>query len=335
MSLLSSLKASMVLTLVLLFGFLTAIFGLVVYFYGPGLGTAAGVGLVVFFVVVMALLQFWLSPVIIKWVTRMREISPSDYPEIHSIVDDVCRVSGVKKPRVYLVQDASPNAFAFGRTPSDSNIAIHAGLLNLLNKEEVTGVIAHEIGHVRHWDVGIMTIASMIPLLVYYLIILFAPRDREGRGSGLGIVLVFVGAIIAQLISQLLVMQLSRARESYADAFSAVVTKNPAALQTALAKISYGVNPQPSKASQSLRAFYISDPFEAPGPKSLGKEVEESEGKEKIRVRADEIDHAIKWERDHGGFEWFMTHPFTYRRIDSLEALKKDVSAGRVSLKDV
>ncbi|MBI5035992.1 M48 family metalloprotease [Candidatus Micrarchaeota archaeon] len=333
MSSLSALKTTMMLTLALLFGFLAAIGGLILYFYGPSLGMGAGLAMVLLFVIAMTAIQFWLGPVIIKWITRMREISAQDYPQIHAMIDEICNQTRVKKPKIYLVQDASPNAFAFGRTPDDSNIAIHAGLLNVLNKDEVKAVVAHEIGHIKHWDVAVMTLASMVPLLAYYLIVLFAPRDRD-RGLA-GAILVFVGAIVAQFISQMLVMYLSRTREKYADAFSAVATRNPTALQTALAKIGYGVHPAPSESSRSLRAFYISDPYENPGGKSLGEEVAESESVEKIPVRADEINHAIEWERKRGGFEWFSTHPFTYKRIDALEAIKKDIQYGKISVKDV
>jgi heat shock protein HtpX len=329
---LGALKTSMALTLLLLFGFLTGIGGLILYVYGPSLGLVAGIILAAFFAFVMVGIQFWLGPIIIKWMTRMREISPSDYPEIHAIVDEVCRLANVKKPKVFLVQDASPNAFAFGRTPSDSNIAVHTGLLNVLNKDEVKAVIAHEIGHIKHWDVAVITLASVVPLLVYYLVILFAPRDDRRGGGMLSVVLVFVGAILAQLVAKLLVMHLSRSRESYADAFSAVVTRNPTALQTALAKITYGANPAPSSASQSLRAFYIADPFEKP---DLGKMAEESEKGEKISVRSDEINYAMKWEREHAGFEFFSSHPMTFKRIDALEALKKEIATGKISLKDV
>jgi heat shock protein HtpX len=162
-------------------------------------------------------------------------------------------------PKVYLVQDGTPNAFAFARTPADGNIAIHTGLIKTLNKEEITSVLAHEVGHIKHWDSTVMTIASMVPMLIYYTIILFAGR-RDDSKSGGSFILVWLGAYLAQFLSSLIVMYLSRTREYYADAFSAVATGKPAVMRTALAKIAYGFSNVNVDKYASKRAFYIADP---------------------------------------------------------------------------
>ncbi len=331
---------SMLLTMALLLGTLTAIFGLVLWYNGARIGTVGGIIAIVGFSAIIAGLQWFIAPWMIKYFTRMREIGKEEpeYKWIHTMVEKICAKAGVPKPRVYLVQDGTPNAFAFGRTPSSSNIAIHTGLLSLLNKEEVEGVVAHEIGHIKHWDVAVITMASMVPLIVYYAIIFFFARQNRDNNGGFGsVIAIWIGAIIAQMLSSLIVMQLSRTRESYADAFSAVVTGKPAALRTGLAKITYGFSPQTnSKAYQGMRAFYIADPINST---DLAKELEQSsEKKEKegpAKFSPREIDHAIEWEKNRGWMQWFSTHPYTYKRIEALNELEAEMKAGKVGLEAV
>lgn len=331
------LKLSMLLTLALLLGTLTAIFGLILWYNGAKIGTVGGIIAVIGFSAIIAGLQWYIAPWMIKYFTRMREVDrgEAEYRWIHEMVEKIASKAGIPKPKIYLVQDGSPNAFAFGRTPSSSNIAIHTGLLNLLNKEEVEGVVAHEIGHIKHWDVAIITMASMVPLIVYYAIILFFARQNRDEQGGFGsVIAIWIGAFIAQMLSSLIVMQLSRTRESYADAFSAVVTGKPAALRTGLAKITYGFSPQTNaKSYQGMRAFYIADPINST---DLAKELEKSaeqkqrEGPAKFSPR--EIDHAIEWEKSRGWMQFFSTHPYTYKRIAALNEIEKDIKSGKISL---
>ena len=329
------LRAAMLLTMTLLFGFIAGVFGLVVWFMGPQWDLGTGLLIIFVFTVLLTVGQWWAGPWLIRTFTRMRELPESDYPWLHKMVSDLAVKAGIPKPKLYLVMDATPNAFAFGRTPSDSNIALHAGLLNVLNKEEVEAVVAHEVGHIKHWDVPIIMVASMVPMLVYYLVVFFMARRTEERG-GASPILVFLAAFVAQFLSRLIVMYLSRTREYYADAFSAAATKNPTALQTALAKIVYGF-PAGAPISQDKRAFYIADPVSsakiarAVNADELGKNVEKSEHvreKEGAKLGSQEIKHAIEWERTAGAAkitEFFGTHPLTYKRLDALEALKKDL----------
>ncbi|VVB67070.1 Protease HtpX [Candidatus Norongarragalina meridionalis] len=334
---LGKLRVAMLLTMTLLFGFVAGVFGLVVWFLGPQWSLGQGLFYILVFTVLLTVGQWWMGPWMIRQFTRMRELKEGEYPWLQDMVRDLAKKAGIPKPKLYLVMDATPNAFAFGRTPSDSNIAIHAGLLNVLNKEEVEAVVAHEVGHIKHWDVPIIMVASMVPMLVYYLVVFFMARQTEDRG-GASPILVFLAAFVAQFLSRLIVMYLSRTREYYADAFSAAATRNPTALQTALAKIVYGFPAgAPASSSQDKRAFYIADPVssakiaQAVNEDELGKNVEESERvreKEGAKLGASEIKHAIEWERTAGGAkigEIFGTHPLTYKRLDALEELKKDL----------
>lgn len=306
---LTKLRFAMLVTMTLLFGFLAGIFGLIVWYYGATIETNLMVGLIVAFVAVITAIQWWAGPWIIRHTTRMRELKQGEHDWMHNAIARISRKAGIKAPKLYIVMDGTPNAFAFGRSPDDASIAVHSGLLNALNKEEVEAVLAHEIGHVKHWDVAVITLASMIPLLVYYLIVLFFSGRNRDNGGGNWIA-VFVGALFAQFLSRLLVMYLSRTREYYADAFSAAATRKPGDLQNALAKISYGFpRGVPMEAYKTKRAFYIADPVQSTS-------------------EPDDMREAIAWEKTNSWAQFkelLGTHPLTYKRLDALEELKADL----------
>jgi len=286
-------------TLVLLFGVIAGIFALILWYFGAT--GFVGISLVLAFSVIMILLQWYLSPLIIKSVYRMREISREEYPWVHEIVEDICKKEGMKKPKIYLVDDPTPNAFAFGRSRGSANVAIHRGLLELLDKEEVKAVIAHELGHIRNRDMIVMCIASILPILLYYLAIIFTPRDRE-EGASIGLLIFFL-AMIARFVGHLIVLWLSRTREYFADSYSAYITGSPRSLASALVKISYNIPRfRKNRAHSMLRAFYIADPFSS----------------ESVRG-------AMEREKKLGALEWFMTHPLTYKRIENLRKIEEEL----------
>jgi heat shock protein HtpX len=285
----------------------------------------------------------------------MREIKEGEYPWLHSMLDELVKKAGLpKKPKLYLVYDSTPNAFAFGWSKSRAFIAVHSGLIEMLNKDEIKAVLAHEVGHIKHNDVVLMTIASMIPTIIYYLIIaagsLLTARARERERGGIYPLLVFLGAYVAQFFTYLLVLYLSRVREFFSDAFSAVVT-NPKYMRTALAKISYGfpiIAGTKLRQYQTRRAFFIADPVAAVRVSQevrkgkLEKEIEESVKKrEEERRKLDlgkELTKAMEWERTNPAaklIQMFSTHPLCYRRIDALYELEKEIKAGKVTLESV
>ena len=187
----------------------------------------------------------------------------------------------------------------------------------MLTKEELRAVIAHEVGHIKHRDVMIMTIASSLPTILYYMVILFAPRNREGN-SILQIIAVFLGGLVAQFIGILLVMWLSRTREYYADEFAAYATNEPLDLIKALSKITYKTVPYKNERDSSFKTLYISDPTQGESEyivelsKAISsdnaKQVEDLIEEEKVRI---------------GNKEWLMTHPITAKRLEGYGKLKK------------
>ncbi len=186
--------------------------------------------------------------------------APADdprYKQLHNIVEEMAIAAGLPKPQVYVIPDPDPNAFATGKDPEHACIAVTQGLLDSLNRDELQGVVAHELGHVRNYDIRVLTvIAALIGAVM--LLVEFGSRtmawggggrrrssDREGGGGGGIILLVFwvIGIILAPLIAQILAMAVSRQREFLADASGAELTRNPGALASALEKIDAAVEP--------------------------------------------------------------------------------------------
>src|SRR3989344_4067679 len=243
---LGKLRFAMFATFVLLFGTVLALTGVVVWIVAPGLYGASVYGLIIFLLgltVGITLLQFLIGPYAIRAFTNMKEMDAHQYKWIHDMVDDVVKKAGLKKkPRLYLVNDGTPNAFAFGWGKNHAHIAVHTGLIEMLNKDEIKSVLAHEIGHVKHNDIVLITVASMVPVFVYYLIVAIgsiAMRSRDDDNNAFTGILIFIGAYVAQFFTYLIVLYLSRTREFYADAFGAAAT-SPKHMRTALAKIAYG-----------------------------------------------------------------------------------------------
>jgi len=349
---LGKLKFAMFATFVLLFGTLLALTGIVVWLIAPGLYAASVYSLLIVlmgFAIGITLLQYLLAPYIIRAFTNMRELDEKEYAWLHSMVDDLVKKAGLKKkPRLYLVNDGTPNAFAFGYGKNHAYVALHTGLIELLNKDEIKSVLAHEIGHVKHNDIVLITIASMVPIFVYYLIIAIGSIVARSRDddNGLTGIFIFIGAYIAQFFTYLIVLYLSRVREYYADAFGAAAT-SPKDMRTALAKIAYGfpaMSSAKAKKYEKTRAFYIADPLAAVDERKkrdsqLGKDLEKSVKKRETEGAhldsSREIEEAMLWEREAAGakvLNVFSTHPLTYKRLDALYEFEKE---NKLNPKDV
>jgi heat shock protein HtpX len=269
---------------------LTALFMSLGYMVG-GAGGAA-VALVV--AAGMNLVTFWNADRIVLAMHDAREVDAQSAPEFHALVRDLARRAGLPMPRVYVVEDAHPNAFATGRDPDHAAVAATTGLLAMLTRDELAGVMAHELAHIRHRDTLVMTmvatIAGAISMIANFG--LFFRRDG-GRGPGLaGIAAVLVAPFAAMIVQ----MAISRAREYDADAGGAAISGDPRALASALAKLHAGAQAVPSAVAERIpaaRALYI-----VPGL---------------------------------GGDSMFSTHPDTGNRIAALEAMAADMALPRRS----
>ncbi|HLF19891.1 MAG TPA: M48 family metallopeptidase [Bacteroidota bacterium] len=201
--------------------------------------------------------------------------------QLMNIVEEMRIASGLPQPKVYVIPDSDPNAFATGRNPQDSYVAVTQGLLDKLNREELQGVVAHELSHIRNYDIRLMTVIAALVGAVLLLTdwsrrgMFFGGgrRRRDGKSGGqLGIILLVVwviGIILAPIVSQLLAMAVSRKREYLADASGAELTRNPLGLASALQKIDTAAEPTGS-IKRGAAHLCIADP--------LGKKVNTKEG---------------------------------------------------------
>jgi heat shock protein HtpX len=200
-----------------------------------------------------------------------REVSPQQAPELHGIVDRLCALADMDKPRVAISPTRLPNAFATGRNSKNSVLCVTDGLLyhSNLTQEELEGVLAHELSHVAHKDVQVMTYASLLAIVAGLLVRfafyseLFGGGRRGGNNNGqaaLLIPLIMLGSAVVYAISFLLIRLLSRYRELAADRSGALLTQNPSALINALTKVSQGINRIPTqdlRSAEPLNAFYF------------------------------------------------------------------------------
>lgn len=223
-----------------LFGLLFAI--LIAVLFAMDLPSATALPIALGITIFVGGLQFLISPLILQWImkiswTPLSAVSPS----LGARLNEMCASKQIPVPRFGIIEDGNPNAFTFGHYPGDARLVVTRGLLQMLNEDEVVAVMAHELGHIKHWDFVVMTVAAMVPMILY-VIWRFGMQAGRGRGKNAGAILgVAITAFIAYIISQYIVLFLSRVREYYADQFSAVMTGSPNLLASALVKIAYGL----------------------------------------------------------------------------------------------
>lgn len=289
------------------------------------------------------LLQYLIGPAIVKGSTHLRYLKPGENPWLESMVKELAQKSGIPTPKLAIVPDGTPNAFIFGRTAGDATLAVHEGLLRRLNKDEVKAVIGHELGHIKHKDYLVMTMLSALPLLAYWIAWgTFEAgrwssdgsfRDKEG-GLRAAFFIVALVSYVVYIVTLLCVMGLSRKREHYADAYSAYITGQPRQLQSALAKITYGLSLSP-KPTTGARTFYIGDP-------AMAKQECQGIIKRKDAYDLDrdgvlderELQLAMKREAKSTWTTintWFSTHPATFKRILLLREIENEMGTGQYS----
>jgi len=249
------LQARMLLTMVLL-GLLYVGFVAVLVW--------AGVGAIVMLVVVggLALAQLFLSDRLALRAMGARSVSPGEAPGLHALVERLCVQADLPKPRIAIVDSPMPNAFAMGRSRRASTVCATTGLLRLLEPHELEGVMAHELAHVVHRDVLVMTVASFFASIAA-MVVQFAPflggsRDRDGGQPAF--LVVMLASVAVYLLSFVLMLALSRHRELVADRGAALLTGRPSALSSALMKISGAMRGMPDRdlrAAAEMNAFFI------------------------------------------------------------------------------
>lgn len=290
--------------------------------------------------VIFILFEYLIGPAIVASSTRLRYLKLGENPWLESTVKELADKSGTPMPKLAIVPDKTPNAFVFGRTAGNATLAVHEGLLANLSEDQVKGVIGHELGHIKHKDYVVMTILSALPLLAYLVargtweVARFSRSSREKEEGSIKAAFIAVAIIsyVVYIVSLLFVMRLSRLREHYADAYSAYVTGSPRSLQSALAKITYGLSLSP-KPPSGARAFYIEDPAMAKQEIQPIMEKKEEYDLDKDGV-LDERELELAMEKEAKSMwtkinTWFATHPPTFKRILLLHEIEDEMESGR------
>ena len=317
------LQTRMFLLVAVLFGIL----------YGAitGIGTWAGAGSAVFYIILAFAflgIQYLIGPAIVRRTMKIRWVSEKEEPELHQMVAELAKNAHLHKPRVGISQLAIPNAFAFGRTRRDGRVCVTQGILSLLSKDELKAVLGHEISHIKHRDMVFITLLSAVPLVMYWiaLSILWGGAFGGRRGGGGYAALIGLGAFILYFITNLLVLYGSRIREYYADLGSVQLGNTPHHLASALYKLVYGnarfKGKEELKRVEGVKAFFLNDPSRA---WREVKELSQIDRDMSGTIDYDELMELRQKEVRLGTadklMELFTTHPNMLKRIKHLSTL--------------
>ena len=247
----------------LLLGLMTAL----IVFIGGLFGGKQGMILAFVLAMGMNFFSYWYSDKIVLRMYRATEVNPQDFPTLFHAVSRLAQNAGLPMPRVYIIPDDSPNAFATGRDPEHAVIAVTEGLLRTMNNEEATGVLAHEMSHIKNRDIligsiaatmagAIMIIASMARWSAF-----FGGGNRDEEGGGMGMIGLIAMSILAPIAAMLIQMAISRSREYLADATGAQLAGNPEGLANALGKLGAYSKQIPMKAQPATAHMFIVNPL--------------------------------------------------------------------------
>ena len=298
MNLYTHAEANVPKTWLYLAGFLVLVIG-VGWVFSYALGTPAILWIAVFVSVFMSWTSYWYSDKIILAISKAKPVEKRDNPELYRIVENLSITAGLPAPKIFVIQDSQPNAFATGRDAAHGVVAVTTGLLSKLERTELEGVLAHELSHIGNKDMLVSAIVVVLVGLIALLSDFFfrmtflggmGGRDERRGGHPLFLLLALGAAIVAPFAAQLVRLAISRKRELLADATGALLTRYPEGLARALEKIAADPNPMRS-ANDATSHLYIANPFR---------------GKEQA-----------SWLH-----KLFMTHPPVQERVAALRGLK-------------
>jgi Zn-dependent protease with chaperone function len=321
-----------------LFGLLFAVLIGALHAAQPELPAGVALSLALAIAIGISALQFAISPYILQWILKINWVEPEMVDaKLGANLRRLCLEKRLPVPRFGIIEDGNPNAFTFGHWPSDARLVVTRGLLHVCDERETEAVVAHELGHIAHWDFVVMTVAATVPL-VLYVIWRFGVRAGRGRGKSAGaILLVALGAFIAYIISEYVVLFLSRVREYYADQFSAEATRSPNALAGALVKIAYGLaraEPAAAAVKEKKQSLVVAGGAKMIGifdPKYGGSMALASAGGYSADTRTYDpatATRAMRWDIWNPWAliaELSSSHPLPAKRIRHLQALSQQV----------
>ncbi len=306
-------------------GTLTIIIGLSTLFFTAVLWWI-GVDLILMpiFVIIFNIIQWLIAPYLIDAMYRVREVSQSEKPKLHEMVERLSQKSKMKKPRVMVANMPIPNAFAYGSPIAGSRVAVTSELLNTLNEDEVEAVIGHELGHLKNRDVQTMMFVSILPAVFYYIgfSMLWSSRgSRDDRGSG-GAAAIAALSMLMYFVLTMFTLYMSRLREYFADRHSAsIVDDGPRKLSVGLAKIVNSTRRAKQAkrnvgTSSSFKALFISDPdraeLDSAALSQAGFRTDQKLVEDVLRREVTTSDRLA---------ELFSTHPNIVKRLRALQQL--------------
>ncbi len=283
----------------LLIGFLSFIISFII-------DSTMGIGFIFFFSIfgllsiIFAVISYYASDKIVTSIAGAKEVTKDQNPQLHNIIEELCLASGLPKPRIFVINDSAINAFATGRDPAHGVVCFTTGCLSRLNREQLQGVAAHELAHIRNYDIRTMTIATVLVgiavLLSDFLFRMFLfgsfnnSNNKDFKIAAIAIFVAIILAILTPVIAKMITFAVSRSREFAADATAVEFTRNPEGLASALEAISNDTQYLAS-ANKATAHMYISNPF--------------SGRKKKVFMQ-----------------NWFSTHPPVEDRINALRNIK-------------
>ncbi len=242
---------------------LTALFMLV----GRMLGGQTGMTIALVLALGMNFFAYWYSDKMALAMSHAREVSKAEAPQLHAIVEKLAVSAGIPKPRVYIMDQETPNAFATGRNPEHAAVAVTSGILRLLTYEELEGVLAHELAHIKNRDILISSIAAVFAGAISYLAsmaqwaLIFGGLGGDDEDDGGGIIGAVIMMIVAPIAAMLIQMAISRSREYLADATGAQICHHPEALASALKKLEEWNHRVPMDVNPATAQMYIVNPL--------------------------------------------------------------------------
>lgn len=314
------LQVRMYLLIGILFGLLNALI--------TGIAMAVGgAGFILFFGLAagLVLIQYLIGPLLVSLVLQVRYVTEQEEPELHRMVGELAQEAGIPKPKVGISEMTLPNAFAFGRTRRDARVCVTDSLRRLLSKDELRAVLGHEISHIKHRDMAIITVLSVVPLIFWFIAwgLMLAGTARRRRG---GYLAPAAGAFILYFVTNLLVLYGSRIREYYADLGSLELGNRPHHLASALYRLVYADANAPEQAvrqAAGLRAFFVNDSSRARREIRELKEIYSDmsgaiDSDELAALRSSKMSPSIS----DRILELWSTHPNMLKRIKHLASLE-------------
>jgi len=265
---------------------------------GYALGGGSGAAVALAFAVIFNFAMFYFSDKVALAAARAKPVEEHEMPEVYSMVRNLAQRENMPMPRIYFIESMQPNAFATGRSPKHSAVAVTRGILQMMNQAELEGVLAHELAHVRNRDILIATVAATIGAALSFLARMYfwGGMGRRRDNNGANLIIGLAAMILAPLAAAVIQMAISRSREYQADRSGAESTGSPMALASALAKLEQGSR-VPMNVDPAVSQLFIADPLKAFGGRGRG-----------------------------GGFaKMFSTHPPIAERIDRLEKMQMGI----------